>query len=61
MGIFNCLVDLTSAAVKVALTPVAIVADVAVKVATGENPELTEGAIKSAGQDLQDAVDDILP
>ncbi len=61
MGLFNFVVDITSAAVKVALTPVAIVVDVTTKVVTGENPELTEGEIKSAGQDLQDAVDDILP
>lgn len=53
-------VDIATAATKVALTPVAIVADVAVKVTTGENPGLTEGAIKSAGKDIQDAVDDII-
>lgn len=39
----------------------AAIVDVATKVITGENPELAEGAIKSAGQDLEDAVDDILP
>lgn len=61
MGFFNFVGDIASAAVKVALTPVAVVADVAVKVATGENPGLAEGAIKSAGKDLEDAVDDILP
>lgn len=59
MGLFNSLIDVVSAVTKVALTPVAIVADVAVKVATGENPGLTEGAIKSAGQDMEDAIDDI--
>ena len=61
MGFFNALIDVASAATKVVLTPVAIVADVAVKVTTGENPGLTEGAIKSAGQDMKDAIDDILP
>ena len=61
MGLFNFIVDVTSAVTKVALTPVAIVADVAVKVVTGENPELTEGAIKSAGKDLEDAADEIMP
>ena len=61
MGFFNSLINVASAATKIVLTPVAIVADIAVKVATGENPELTEGAIKSAGQDLEDAADDILP
>jgi len=61
MGFFNSLISVASAATKIVLTPVAMVADVAVKVTTGENPELTEGAIKSAGQDLEDAVDEILP
>ena len=61
MGLFNFVVDIASAATKIVLTPVAIVADVAVKVVTGENPELTEGAIKSAGKDLEDAVDEIIP
>lgn len=61
MGLLNFVVDIASATVKVALTPVAIVADVAVKVVTGENPELTEGTMRSAGKDLEDAIDDILP
>lgn len=61
MGFFNFLGDMASAAVKVTLSPVALVADVAVKVVTGENPGLAEGAIKSAGKDFEDAVDDILP
>ena len=55
MGFFDSIIGLTSAAVKVALTPVAIVADVAVKVATGENPQLTEGALESAKEDFEDA------
>ena len=61
MGFFNALIDVTSAAVKVALTPVAIVVDVTTKVVTGENPGLTEGAIKSAGKDLEQVIDDIIP
>ena len=61
MGFFNSLISVASAATKIVLTPVAIVADVSIKVVTGENPRLTEGAIKSAGQDLEDAVDEILP
>jgi len=60
MGFFNSLISVASAATKIVLTPVAIVADVAVKVTTGENPELTEGAIKSAGQDMEDAIDEIV-
>lgn len=61
MGLFNFIGNVTSAAVKVVLTPVAVVADVAVKVVTNENPELAEGCIKSASKDMQDAVDEILP
>jgi len=61
MGFLDALINVASAATKIVLTPVAIVADVAVKVVTGENPELTEGAIKSASQDLEDAVDEISP
>jgi hypothetical protein len=60
MGFFNSLISVASAATKIVLTPVAIVTDVAVKVTTGENPELTEGAIKSAGQDMEDAIDEIV-
>lgn len=61
MGILNFVGDVASAAVKVAVSPVALVADVAIKVTTGENPGLAEGAIKSAVKDMEDAVDDILP
>ena len=61
MGFFNFVGDMTSAVVKVVLSPVALVADVTVKVVTGENPGLAEGCIKGAGKDLEDAVDDILP
>lgn len=59
MGLLNSLIDITSAAVKVALTPVAIVTDVTIKVVTGENPQITEGTIKSAGKDFVSAADEI--
>lgn len=54
MGFFS---NIISSAVKVALTPVAVVVDV-VKVATGQEPDTTKELLESAGEDLSDAVDD---
>lgn len=56
MGMFDLISDLTSATVKVAMTPIAVVKDV-VNVATGEEPEATKELLKSAGKDLGDAGD----
>lgn len=61
MGFFDFVGDIGSAVVKTAITPVALVADIAVKVTTGENPGLAEGCVKGALKDVEDAVDDILP
>ena len=61
MGLFDFIVDVSSAAVRVAITPVALVADVGVKVVTGENAGITEGVVKSIGKDLEDAADDLIP
>ena len=61
MGIFNLIVDVSSAAVKVAVTPIALVGDIGIKVVTGQNAGLAEGAVKSAVKDLGDAVDEIVP
>lgn len=60
MGLFDFLGDVASAAVKVAVTPIAVAKDV-VSVATGDEPEATKKLIKSAGEDIQDAVDEIMP
>jgi len=49
--------SLVSGAVKVALTPVAVVAD-AVTVATGGDPDNTKDLLSSAGNDFEDALDD---
>ena len=54
MGFFS---DILSATVKVALTPVAIVKDV-VNIATGEEPDATKELFKSAGEDLDDAINE---
>jgi hypothetical protein len=50
------LTNLVSAAVKTALTPVAIVAD-AVVVATGNEPEATKNLLQSAAKDAERAAD----
>jgi hypothetical protein len=60
MGMFDLLTDLASATVKVALTPVAVVKDV-VNVATGEDPDATKNLLDSAGDDLKDAGNEIMP
>lgn len=54
MGFFS---NILSATVKVALTPIAVVKD-AVNVATGEEPEETKNLLASAGEDVEDAIDD---
>ena len=50
--------NLVSSVVKVAITPVAVVADV-VKVAVGVEPETTKDLLNSAMDDLSEAGDDI--
>ncbi len=55
MGFFS---NIISATVKTALTPVAIVKDT-INVAAGEEPEDTKNLLESAGEDLQDAGDDL--
>jgi hypothetical protein len=54
MGFFS---NILSATVKVVLTPVAIVTD-AVAIVKGEEPDNTKDLLKSAGEDLEDAIDD---
>jgi len=53
MGFLSSLI---SATVKVAISPVAIVAD-AVKVATGNEPDTIKDLLESAGEDASDALD----
>lgn len=47
--------NLLSAAVKVAVTPIALVADVGVKAVTGEDLNATKTALGSAIDDLAEA------
>lgn len=55
MGFFS---NIISAAVKTALTPVAIVVDV-VKVVKSEEPDTTKSLLESAGNDIDDAKENI--
>jgi len=58
MGLFDALSDLTSAVVKTALTPLAVVKD-AVDIVTGKEPENTKELLKSAADDLDEAAEDL--
>ena len=51
--------NIISSAVKVVLTPVAVVKDV-VNIATGEEANAIKKLIKSAGEDIEDASDDLV-
>lgn len=55
MGFFSGLIG---AAVKVTITPIAVVKDV-VNVATGEEPNATKSLLDSAGDDVKDAINDL--
>lgn len=50
--------NVLGAAVKVALTPVAVVKDAA-NVAQGQDAETTANLLESAGDDLEEATDDL--
>jgi hypothetical protein len=58
MGLFDALSDLTSAVVKTALTPIAVVKD-AVDVVSGKEPENTKELLKSAADDVEEAGKDL--
>lgn len=52
------LTNVFSSVVKVALTPVAVATD-AVKVVAGAEPNTTKDVLKSAAEDVEDAMDDL--
>lgn len=54
MGFFS---NIISSAIKVAITPVAVIVDV-VKVVKGEEPNTTKHLLISAGHDAADAIDE---
>lgn len=60
MGLFGFIGEIASAAIKVVVTPLAVVDDV-FSVVTGNEPETTKKLIKSAGRDLEKSIDEILP
>jgi hypothetical protein len=60
MGVFGFLGDVASAAVKTALTPLAVAKD-AVSVTFGEEATATKDLFESVGDDLEDAGDEIMP
>lgn len=55
MGFFSSII---SSAVKVAISPVAVLVDV-VKATPDNEPNTTKNLLESAGEDLCDAIDDI--
>ena len=58
MGLFGFVGNVVSASVKVAATPIAATVDV-VKIATGNEADTTKKLLKSVGDDLEDAGDQI--
>ena len=60
MGFFDSLVYIASAATKTVLTPVAIVADTVIAVATGESGGITTATVNSIGTDIEKSIDTIL-
>jgi len=57
---FGFIGNIISSGVKLALTPVVIVKDT-IDVVLGEDPENTKKLIKSAGKDVENALDEIMP
>lgn len=60
MGLFNFLSDVASATIKTVASPIAVVKDV-VDIAIGDEPVATKKLIKSVGNDLTDAFDEMMP
>ena len=58
MGLFGAIGNLVSGAVKIAVTPIAASIDV-VTIATGNEADNTRKLLKSAGEDLVEARDEI--
>ena len=58
MGLFGFVGNVVSASVKVVATPIAATVDV-VKIATGNEADTTKKLLKSVGNDLEDAGDQI--
>ena len=59
MGLFGFVCNVASAAIKVAVTPVAIVKDV-VDITQGYEPEATANTLGSAIEDVVDSIDELI-
>ena len=59
MGLFGFVGGIASSAIKVTTTPITTVVDVA-SVITGGDGSLTSNTIKSVGDDLENAIDEIM-
>ena len=60
MGLFDFVTNVVSATVKVAITPIAVAKDV-YNVVTDQEVDATKSLLESAGDDLSDAADEIIP
>ncbi len=59
MGLFDFVGDIASATVKIVATPIAVAKDV-YEVATGGDVDNTKELLKSAGEDLANAPEDLI-
>lgn len=60
MGLFGSLIELISAAVKIAVTPIAILKDVADTLDGNPKPSETKKLVKSATEDIGKAINEII-
>jgi hypothetical protein len=60
MGLFNIIGDVVGAGIKVASTPITIVKDV-ISNGVGIESNSTKKLLESAGDDLRNAADEIMP
>ena len=58
MSLFNIIGNITTAAIKTAVSPIAIVADV-VDISIGIEPKNTKKLVNSIGKDLEDSIDEL--
>jgi len=58
MSLFNILGNITSATVKIGISPLAVVSDVLNKV-VGDDSNNAEELIKSAGKDIEEIIDEV--
>lgn len=59
MGLFSFIGDVASATVKIAVTPLAVSKDI-ISIATDQEADATKNLLSSAGDDLEQSLDDLL-